>query len=106
MIGMFVGNYDAVEPVDLLFEGRQTPKRLLLAQAGVHQEARLRCLQQRAVARAARRENAYAKADAIPPKRSAGCEWKMRAGMNHRKAARGRQSPASNFSRDLAAHPW
>ena len=41
MIGMFVGDDDAVEPVDLLFEGRQPPKRLLLAQAGVHQEARL-----------------------------------------------------------------
>jgi hypothetical protein len=66
MIRMFVGNDDAVQMPGRLFNQRQTPQRLALAQSRIHQKARARSLQQRAVARAARRENADAKADAFP----------------------------------------
>ncbi len=64
MIGVFVGDDDAVEPVDSECGRRgKAPQRFALAQAGIHQEARPGSLEQGAVARTARRENAYAKTD-------------------------------------------
>ncbi len=80
MVGMFVGDDDAVEPVDGAFDGGEAPEGFFFAQAGVHQKAGLGSLEQRAVAGAARGQDAHAKADAIPPNRSRGAIEGMRDG--------------------------
>ncbi len=87
MIGMFVGDDDAVEPLGGLLDHGEAAKGFALAQAGVHQQTRLRRLDQRTVARATRGQDADAKADAVlrfGPGRSAG-RW------NDGKAVRRRQ---------------
>ena len=66
MVGMFVRDDDAVEPLGGLFVHGKAAKGFALAEAGIDQETRLRRLDQRTVARAARRQDAYAKADAAP----------------------------------------
>jgi hypothetical protein len=63
VIGVFVGDDDAVEAVNRIRESGQAPQRFALSQARVHQQARPGSLQQGAIARTARRENAHAKAD-------------------------------------------
>jgi hypothetical protein len=65
MIGMFVGDDDAVEAVEGMRKGGQAPQRLALPQPCIHQQARLGSLEQGAIARTARRENAHAKADGL-----------------------------------------
>jgi hypothetical protein len=46
-------------------KGGQSPQRLALPQPCIHQQARLGSLEQGAIARTARRENANAKADGL-----------------------------------------
>ncbi len=65
MVGMFVRDDNAVEPLGGLLVHGEPAKRFALAQAGIHQQTRLRCLDQRTVARAARGQDADAKADAL-----------------------------------------
>jgi len=55
MIGVFVSDEDAVNVLDGSFDGREAPKRLAFAESGVHQESGSPGLEQRDVARAARR---------------------------------------------------
>ncbi len=69
MIGVFVGDDDAVEPIDRIRKSGEAPQRFALPQARIHQQARLGSLEQRAIARTARRENAHAKADRFPVRR-------------------------------------
>jgi hypothetical protein len=53
MIAVFVGDDDAVEPVDSIRESREAPQRFALPQARIHQQARLGSLEQGAIARTA-----------------------------------------------------
>jgi hypothetical protein len=55
MIGVFVSDEDAVNVLDGSFDGREAPKRLAFAESGVHEESGSPGLEQRDVARAARR---------------------------------------------------
>src|SRR3954464_14379190 len=64
---MFVGNDDAVEVPSGLFKQREAPKGFFLPEPGIYQKTRLGGFEQRAVARTARRQNAYANADAVSP---------------------------------------
>ena len=66
MIGMFVGNYDAVEPVDFAPYRGQAPQRFFFAEPRVHQKPGRIRLEQRAVARATRPQNRYAQTDKFP----------------------------------------
>jgi hypothetical protein len=67
MIGVLVGNQDAVEAVEFVFAGGEPRQGLAFAEAGVNQEARVLGFEQRAVARASRRQNGYAQSDEEPP---------------------------------------
>jgi hypothetical protein len=42
---MFVGNQDAVEVLDVFFDGRQPRQRFALAKSSVNQEAGVLCLE-------------------------------------------------------------
>ena len=99
MVGMFVGNDDAVEPFGGLLVDRQAAQRFALAEARIHQQTRLRRLDQRSVARAARSQNTYAQADAVPPIRR---RRKNAGRMHNRKASRRRQSFAASPSKKFA----
>ena len=55
MVGVFVGNQDAVNVLDGSFDGCEPGKRFAFAQSGVHEESGPPGLKQRDVARAARR---------------------------------------------------
>ena len=66
VIGVFVGNDDAVEPVDLAADRGKTPQRFFLAEAGVHQQPGLLRFEQRAVARASRSQYGDAQTDSFP----------------------------------------
>jgi hypothetical protein len=67
VIGMFVRDDDAVEAIEGMGQSSQAPQGFALSQAGIHQQARPGSLEQSAIARTARRENAHAKADGSPP---------------------------------------
>jgi hypothetical protein len=71
MVAVFVGHQDAVN----LLGARATksfkaPQHFFLADAGVNQESGAPRFEQRGVARAARRQNGYAKRDTLPPQRA------------------------------------
>src|SRR2546422_11530283 len=66
MIGVLVGNQDAVEAVELVFTGGEPRQGLAFAESGVNQEARVLGFEQRAVARASRRQNGDAQSDGWP----------------------------------------
>ena len=74
VIGMFVGDDDAVEAIEGMSQRGQAAQRFALSQARIHQQARLGSLEQGAIARTARRENAHAKADGSPPRNLAPAE--------------------------------
>jgi hypothetical protein len=63
MVRMFVGNQDAVDALDGSLDGRKARQRFALAKSGVNQEAGPLGLEQRDVARAARRQYGYPQAD-------------------------------------------
>ena len=63
VVGVLVGDEDAVDAVDGLFDGGEAGKGFALAQAGIHEEAGALSLEQRDVARAAGRQNGYPQAD-------------------------------------------
>src|SRR5258705_334479 len=66
MIGVFVGNEDAVDVLDGSFDGREPGKCFALAKTGVNEEAGPLGLEQRKVARAARRQYGYPQPDRSP----------------------------------------
>ncbi len=66
MIGVFVGNEDAVDVLDGSFDGSEPGKCFALAKTGVNEEAGPLGLEQRKVARAARRQYGYPQADRSP----------------------------------------
>jgi hypothetical protein len=45
MIAVFVGNQNAVEVLDVFFDGRKARQRFAFAEAGVNQEAGMLCLE-------------------------------------------------------------
>jgi hypothetical protein len=67
VIGVFVGDDNAVEAINRMSKGGKAPQRFALPQARVHQQARPGSFKQSAIARTARRENAHAKADGFSP---------------------------------------
>src|SRR5690348_18364732 len=68
MIGVFVRDENTVEAIDRLRESGEAAQRLTLSKSGIHQQARPGSLEQGAIARTARRENAHAKADGLSPR--------------------------------------
>jgi len=52
MIGVFVGNQNAIEPVKFLFNGYQPRQRLSFSQPGINEKASLLSFEQCAIARA------------------------------------------------------
>ncbi len=66
MVGVLVGDEDAVEVVDGLLDGDEPGKSFALAESGVDEEAGARRFEQRDVARAAGRQNGYPQADRSP----------------------------------------
>jgi hypothetical protein len=67
MIGVFVRDENTVEAIDRMRKRGEAPQRLALPEPGIHQQARPGSLEQGAIARTARRENAHAKADGLSP---------------------------------------
>ena len=67
MVGVLVRDEDAVEVIDGLFNGREAGERFAFAESGVNEEAGALRLEQRDVARAARRQDGYPQADQLPP---------------------------------------
>jgi len=67
VIGVFVGDQDAVEVVQFFFDGGEAGQSLALAQPGVHEDAGAFGLEQRDVARTAGRENGNAQTDGDSP---------------------------------------
>src|SRR2546427_9005484 len=63
MVGMLVGDENAVDVVDNSFDDREAGKRFALAESGVNEEAGPLGLEQRNIARAARRKDGYPQAD-------------------------------------------
>jgi hypothetical protein len=63
MVGVLVGDEDAVDAIYGSFDGRETRKSFALSETGVHEEAGVLGLEQRDVARAAGRQNGYPQAD-------------------------------------------
>src|SRR5436190_3822519 len=66
MVGVFVSDQDAVNVLDGSFHGREARKRFALAQSGVHEESGSPGLEQRDVARAARRQDGNPQRDRSP----------------------------------------
>src|SRR5437879_2696745 len=62
MIRVFVRDDDAVVAIERMRQDGKPPQRFALSQPRIHQQARPGSLEQGAIARAARRENAHAKA--------------------------------------------
>ena len=60
VIGVFVGNDDAVEPVDLALDCGKAPQRFLLAKPRIDQQPGPLGFEQRAVARASRSQYRHA----------------------------------------------
>ena len=69
MVGVFVGDQDAIEAVKVFFDGGQARQSFTLAQAGVHEEASAFGFEQRDVARTAGGENGNAQADGESPRK-------------------------------------
>jgi hypothetical protein len=67
MIGVFVGDDDAVEASDVTADRGEAPQRFFLAQSRVDQQPGLVRLEQSAIARTARSQYRYAQTDKIPP---------------------------------------
>src|SRR6266566_2998366 len=67
IIRVFVRDDDAVEAIDRMRQSGKAPQRFALSQPRIHQQARPGSLEQGAIARTARRENAHAKADGFSP---------------------------------------
>jgi len=67
VVGMFVGDDDAVEAIQGMSQRSQAAQGFALSQARIHQQARPGSFEQGAITRTARRENAHAKADGISP---------------------------------------
>ena len=67
VVGVLVGDEDAVELVDGLFDGGEAGQGFAFAESGVNKEAGALGLEQGDVARAAGRQNGYAQADRLPP---------------------------------------
>ncbi len=63
VVGVLVGDKDAVDVVDGLFDSRESGERFALAETGVHEEAGALGLEQRDVARAAGRQDGNAQTD-------------------------------------------
>ena len=66
MVGVFVGDEDAVDVVDSFFYGREARERLAFAKTGVHEEAGAPGLEQRDIARTAGRQDGNPQADRFP----------------------------------------
>ena len=66
VIAVFVGNNDAVEPVDVAFDCGKAPQRFLLAKPCINQEPGPLRFEQRAVARASRSQYRNAQTDSFP----------------------------------------
>jgi hypothetical protein len=67
VVGMFVGDDDAVEVVNGIRKRGQAAEGFAFTESGIHQEARPGSFEQGAIAGTARRENAHAKADGFSP---------------------------------------
>jgi len=71
VVAVFVGDEDAVNFFGARAAERfEAPRHFLFADAGVNQECGAPRFEQRGVARAARRQNGYAKRDTLPPRRA------------------------------------
>jgi hypothetical protein len=68
VVGVFVGDQDAIEAVEVFFDGGKARQSFALAQAGVHKEAGAFGFEQRDVARTSGRENGNAQADGDSPR--------------------------------------
>jgi hypothetical protein len=67
MIAVLVGDQDGVHALGTLSAERfEAPHHFFAAEAGVNEESGMACLEQRAVARASRRQNGYSKGDWVP----------------------------------------
>src|ERR1700722_732609 len=72
MIAVFVGDQYGVHMLGTLTAQRfKAPQHFFAAQARINEESRMACLEQRAVARASRRQNGYAERDRFPQSGSA-----------------------------------
>ena len=67
VVGVLVGDKDAVEEIDGLSNGGEAGERFAFAESGVNEEAGALRLEQGDVARAARRQDGYPQADQLPP---------------------------------------
>jgi len=63
VVGVLVGDEDAVNVLDASFDGGEPGERFAFAKSGVHEEAGALRLEQRDVARAARRQYGNPQAD-------------------------------------------
>jgi hypothetical protein len=71
VVAVFVGDEDAVNFFGAgAAERLEAPQHFFFADAGVNQERGAPRFEQRGVARAARRQNGYAKRDTLPPRRA------------------------------------
>ena len=108
VIGVFVGDDDAVEPVDLAPDRGEAPQRFFFAEARVHQQAGLLRFEQRAVARTARSQYRDAQTDKFP--RRTGPQnaqahrimTKCGAGVNEANAMTVREFTVKSFRRDAS----
>jgi hypothetical protein len=64
---VFVGDEDAVDVLDGSLDRREPRQRFALAKTGINEESGPLGLQQRDIARAARRQNGYPQADRFLP---------------------------------------
>ena len=67
MIGVFVGDDDAVEVIDVMADRGKAPQRFFFAESRVDQQPGLIRLEQSAVARTARTQYRYTQTDKFPP---------------------------------------
>ena len=88
VIGMFVGDDDTVETIDVASDRGKAPQRFFFAKPCVHQQTGLLRLEQGAVARTARTQNRDAQTDKSPRRKSPPRRASPR---NNDKAERSRQ---------------
>jgi hypothetical protein len=69
MIGVFVSDQDAIEAVEIFFDGGKAGQSFALAQAGVHKDAGTFGFEQGDVARTAGREDGNAQTDGNSPRK-------------------------------------
>jgi hypothetical protein len=70
VVGVLVGDEDAVEAIERSFDGGEAGEGFALAESGVDKEASTPGLEQRAIARTSRRQNRNAQADHSPSVRN------------------------------------